>query len=216
MKIPVNRIKAIVCLVIEALNLAYQAYLHIAVVFSSDIPESMLGFEIGFGWLLPAALFVWSYINAIRWGFYAPSDGETFWWGVGVSVFAFVMLRLVGRDYFDAISQATWILLAHIVVPLIITLVDRIMSGQARTDLDKLQASAKEITVQDAGRFALNMALSAVALAIGIGLMVAVFAGGVFDNSLIVIGVIPIPGQIFGVIPLLLAIAAIVAIWGRD
>ena len=50
---------------------------------------------------------------------------------------------------------------------------------------------------------------------LGVQAMAAILRGGVFDNSWIIIGIIPIPGQIMAVFPMIIAIAVIIVIWTK-
>lgn len=217
MRIRKQGLEGWICLMAEVLFLAYRTYLLFFSPISGDLVKEAGGgfvsFIFFFMWAGPAALLGWSYLEAARWGDRA-SSGESFGWGIAVATFGCLITLAFanGTGSFAARSEVIGVALAHVGFPLAVLAYDKFKDGTLRRVLSQGDGAP---TASSVGRLALNATLSVAAVAVGVWLTGALVQTGIFGNSVIFIGFIPITGMVFYATPLVLTVFALLAIWGR-
>ena len=107
-------------------------------------------------------------------------------------------------------------LIAQAVLPVVLVVLCEGFSFSASSaDNSIAGTSGSRVTGQGLGRTLLRVAGTVAAIWAGYAATVALAASRFFDHSWIIVGFVPIPGQILLALPMLVALAVIIVIWTR-
>ena len=203
-----RRALASACMLIEVAAVVYMVYLLLFTPALAYFPRGIGQFDFVFMWLFPGLEVMLGYFDLARGC--VDSGRRKLAWGAAIATFGCVLLIIMGGGLtFPVRGELMRVVPVHVLLPLVAFLLTRSLAGASG-------GSGSNVSMPPLGRVVINVVLSAGMMGLGIMLTALLIKSDIFSNSVIFIGIVPIPGMVMVATPIIPAILGVIYIWEHN